>query len=294
MAISEEQLAFRADRLGSSDALQLMAGAWRAVWEQKTRRATLPDLDLVPSVQIGIATEPLHARFYTHHTGIASRPSEETLVHPDFPFIVANLDFLTWRRAEEESLPCNTLIEAKFHGGSRRDEDLAERYYWQVQHQLLVSGLEHAVLSILRPASYSLVRIARNERDIAALLDTLHAFWWYVENDVEPSDMEGAPPSSAAASRILDMSRHNEFAAWGGILMESHDGMCVYRDAESALKALMPADALIAFLPPAAGAGVVLSRSRDGRLALRLGELPKRHRARAEAWAPLAPAQQQK
>ncbi len=285
MAISDEQRAFRASRLGSSDALRLMAGSWRALWEEKTGRTVPPALDFVACVQIGIATEPLHARFYRHRTGIACQPGGDTLVHPKFDFVVAHIDFLTWRQPEDAGrLPCDTLIEAKFSTGFKSDGELAAQYYWQVQHQLLVSGLEHAVLSILRPASYSTVAIARNERDIAKLLDTLHAFWWYVENDIEPEDIEAVPPPAPPGERVLDMSRHNEFVACAATLAENRSGLLAYREAEAAMKALMPAEAQIAFVPPAAGEGVILQRSKDGKLALRFGALPARHRRRAVLW----------
>jgi predicted phage-related endonuclease len=290
LAISDEQRLFRADRLGSSDALRLMAGAWRALWEEKTGRIPPQNLDFVPRVQIGIATEPLHARFYTHRTGIGCRPAEGTLVHPDFDFIVAHLDFLSWQRPEDEALSaCDTLVEAKFTAGFKSDQELAQQYHWQIQHQLLVSGLPHAVLSILRPASYSLQPVARDEHDIGKLLDSLHAFRWYIENDIEPPDAEPAPPPALVGARVLDMSRHNEFAAWGGILAGNEPGMRAYREAEGALKALMPEDAQVAFLPDAAdGRSILLTRSSDGKLALRFGGLPARHRARLQPWEPSA------
>ncbi|HVS78442.1 MAG TPA: YqaJ viral recombinase family protein [Steroidobacteraceae bacterium] len=294
MAISDEQRLFRAERLGSSDATRLMAGDWRALWEEKTGRVEPPCLDFVPRVQIGIATEPLHAAFYTHRTGVACRLAEGTLVHPEFDFIVAHLDFLTWRRPEDEGRsPCDTLVEAKFTAGFKSDPELVQHYHWQIQHQLLVSGLPYAVLSILRPSSYSLLPVERSERDMAKLLDSLHAFWWYVENDIEPPDPEPMAAPAVTGARVLDMSRHNEFAAWGGILAENEPGMRAYRDAENALKALMPADAQVAFLPGTAGEGraneargIFLTRSSDGKLALRFGDLPRRHRAKLEPWEP--------
>ena len=43
MAISGEERAFRATRLGSSDAPRLMSGAWRALWAEKTGRAAAPE-----------------------------------------------------------------------------------------------------------------------------------------------------------------------------------------------------------------------------------------------------------
>jgi predicted phage-related endonuclease len=290
MALSREQQAFRARRLGSSDALRLMAGNWGELWAEKTGRLPAPSLDFVAYVQIGIVTEPLHARFFTHRTGIPCRPAEETLVHPQFDFICAHLDFLTWREAADAGeRPADTLIEAKFTTGFDSDGELATRYYWQVQHQLLVSGLEHAVLSILRPTAYSLMPVTRQERDIATLTDTLHAFWWYVENDVEPADMEPVAAPVPPGTRILDMARHNEFAALAGTLVETQPAVQSHRDAERALKSLLPEDAQIAFVADGAQEGVMVQRRKDGRLALRIGEVPRRHRQRAELWEPAGP-----
>jgi YqaJ-like recombinase protein len=289
MALTVEQHALRAGRLGSSDAPRLMAGRWREVWEEKTGRAEPPNLDFVPAVQIGVATEPLHARFYSHRTGIGCFPAgDRSFVHPEHDFIVAHVDFLTWREAPNgEDAPPDTVLEAKFHGGYKSDDELVERYYWQLQHQMLTGGFHHSVLSILRPSGYSTVPVGRSEGHIATLLDTLRAFWWYVENDLEPDDPLAVEPPDFETLRVVDMSLHNQFASLAGILVESRVGMTAFRAAETELKALMPADARIAYVPPGERDGLVVSRSRDGRLSLKFGDVPKKHRARAEPWLPL-------
>src|SRR5690606_18226623 len=132
MAISAEQRAMRAGRIGSSDAPRIMAGRWHEVWLEKTGRTTPPDLDLVPAVQIGLATDALHPRFYAHRTGLPCRPAgERSYVHPQHDFLVAHPDFLTWSTppASVDDEP-DTVLEAKFHAGPKSDEELLERYYW--------------------------------------------------------------------------------------------------------------------------------------------------------------------
>jgi predicted phage-related endonuclease len=289
MALTAEQHALRTGRLGSSDAPRLMAGRWRELWEEKTGRIEPPNLDFVPAVQIGIATEPLHARFYSQRTGIGCVPAgDRSFVHPEHEFIVAHFDFLTWREAPaDEDVPPDTVLEAKFHGGSRTEDELAERYYWQLQHQMLVGGFRHSVLSILQPSAYSFFRVDRSDEHVATLLETLHAFWWYVENDLEPADPLAVEPPNLDPLRVVDMSQHNEFASLAGILMESRASVQAYRQAELEIKALVPEDVRIAYLPSADRAGVVVSRSRDGRTSLKFGEVPKRHRAKAEPWLPV-------
>lgn len=291
MALTAEQHALRAAGIGSSDAVRIMAGRWREVWREKTGRAEPPALDLVPAVQIGVATEALHPRFYSHRTGIACHPAgDRTFVHPDHPFLVAHLDFLTWREPPTEpGAPADTVLEAKFHAGVKSDAELAGRYYWQLQHQMLVAGYRQAVLSVLRPSSYSLLRVDWSEEDGARLLATLQAFWWHVEKDIEPTDgYGGAEAPDVERLKVLNMARHNEFVALSVDLIESRAGADAFRRAEAAIKALMPEHARIAYVPPNGSCpdGVVLTRSRDGKLALKFGHLPRKHRDRAEPWRP--------
>jgi predicted phage-related endonuclease len=295
MAISREQRDSRAGKLGSSDAPRIMAGRWVEVWREKTGRAAPPNLDFVPSVQIGIATEPLHAKFYTQKTGIGCYPAgERTYAHPDHAFIVAHLDFLTWTEPNGHyDQAADAILEAKFHSGIKTDEELAEQYYWQLQHQMLVTGLAQAVLSVLRPTNYSTIRVPRSESDVTTLLETLRAFWWHVENDVEPSDPLPVEPPAFEQLRVLDMSLHNEFASYGGILMDHRAGMLAFREAEAGLKALMPEDARIAFLfcpaeeeSETPSQGFFLTRAKDGKLSLRFGAVPRKYLGKAEPWLP--------
>ncbi len=291
MALTTEQRALRAAGIGSSDAVRIMAGRWREVWREKTGRAEPPALDTVPAVQIGVATEPLHARFYTHRTGIECRPAgDRTFIHPEHEFLVAHLDFLTWRELPSDpGMPADTVLEAKFHAGLKSDEELARRYYWQVLHQMLVAGYRRAVLSVLRPSSYSFLPVDWREDHGETLLSTLRAFWWHVENDFEPVDAYGAvEPPDFERLRVLDMGRHNEFVALSIDLIESRAGAETFRRAEAAIKALMPEHARIAYMPPNGSCpdGVLLTRSRDGKLTLKFGRLPRKHRDRAESWRP--------
>jgi hypothetical protein len=295
MAISDQQREFRIGKLGSSDAPRIMAGRWHELWLEKTGRAESADLSFVPAVQIGIATERLHAGFYAHRTGIPCEPAGEgSFTHPEHTFLVAHPDFLSWtEQPRQPDTPPDCLVEAKFHGGPKSDEELAERYYWQIQHQLLVTGFRQAVLSVLRPGAYSLLPVARNETDIAVLLQTLQAFWWHVANDVAPQDPFAAiDPPRIERLKVLDMAPHNEFVSLGSTLMETRAASQAFREAEVALKALMPAHARVAFVAPSAGrdglrrAGVVLTRARDGKLSLRFGDVPAQHRAAVEPWRP--------
>lgn len=294
MAITEEQRAFRAGRIGSSDAGRIMAGHWLEVWAEKTGRTEPACLDFVPAVQIGVATEPLHARFYPWRTGMGCVPCERTYVHPEYPFLVAHPDYLTWSQPPGETgHPPDAVLEAKFHAGFKSAVELAQDHYWQIQHQMLVTGLGHAALSILRPGGYEVLPVPLGPGERARLLKTLLAFWWHVETDVEPGDPMPVAPPAFDDLRVVDMALHNRFSILAALLDGHRQAVLESRQAETEIKALMPEDARVAYRVQPGGSGVVLSRGRDGRLTLRLGPLPRKYRDRAEPWLPvLDPAKQ--
>ncbi len=288
MAITDAQRAARAGRIGSSDATRIMAGDWVALWREKTGRADPANLDLVAAVQIGIATEHLHPRFVEHATGVRCVAAEDTWVHPEHDWMVAHPDFLTWEDGDHNREP-DTVVEAKFTGGFQSDAELAQRYHWQIQHQLTVMGLERGLLSILRPTGHAIVRVRRNEDDCERLLETLSAFWWHVANDVEPSDPVPVDAPVYETRRVVDMARHNRFVSLAAVLVEQRSTAIAVKEAEVALKALMPADARIAFFAgEEPGRGLYLARDREGRLSLRYGAPPRRALDAAEPWQPAA------
>lgn len=287
MPISEDQRIDRRKRLGSSDARRLMAGDWRSLWLEKTGRVVPDPLDFVPAVQIGIVTEVLHPRFWERRTGISVLPGpQRTWTHPKHPWLGCHPDFLTWRASPATpDVPPDCILEAKFSAAPKDDKELAAFYFWQLQHQMLVTGLDHAALSILRPSSYSAVPMAADPDRQALLLETAAAFWWHVENDVEPADPDAQAPPDPETAPVLDMSGHNAFVDQARTLLRTRADWAAYRAAETELKALMPQDAGAAFVPgDGLDPAVALTRSRDGRLILRFGPPARRLAERARPW----------
>lgn len=280
MTISNEQRALRAGCVGSSDAVRIMAGEWPALWREKTGRAEPAELDFVAAVQIGIATEHLHPRFVTRATGLSCVAAKVTAAHPDFDWMVAHPDFFAWEGEATEGPP-DLIVEAKFSSGFQTNAALVERYWWQLQHQFLVTGMERGLLSILRPTGHEVEWIERSASDAGRLLDTLQAFWWYVTNDVEPSGQPAVDAPRREEFRVVDMGRHDRFAALAATLAGQRHTVRTVREVETALKALMPDDARIAFAN-----GVYVSRDREGRLSLRYGLPSRRALDGAEVWKP--------
>lgn len=297
MAITEAQRVLRAGRVGSSDATRVMAGDWLSLWREKTGRAEAETLDFVAAVQIGIATEHLHPRFVERATGVPCVAAERTWSHPEQDWMIAHPDFLSWESLQQSAqapdllapdlLAPDLLVEAKFTAGFQTDAELAQRYHWQLQHQFAVTGMRRGLLSILRPSGHSLVRVERQDSEVERLIGTLSAFWWHVVNDVEPGDPLSQDAPRYETGRVVDMSRHNRFASLAALLVEQRGAALAVREAETALKSLMPADARVAFVAgDRPGSELHLARDREGRLSLRYGAPPRRALDMAESWAP--------
>lgn len=291
MALTEEQRHARRGRIGASDARRIMAGEWLEVWQEKTGRRAEPDLSDNMLVQIGIATEPLHARLYAARTGIQVVPAAgKTFVHQSFGWACCHPDFLTWSESHFDYPEWDTLLEAKFNGGFQTLEEVAEYNYWQLAHQMWVTERQRAVLSLLQPRKdgYSFLVLERDEERIDQLVRTLQQFMWHIETDTQPGGQGPfQEPPTLERMRVLDMSANNHFCSMAHIILDNRAAVDASKAAESAIKADMPLDANIAYLPPGGGkAGLYLSKDKTGKISLRIGDIPPKHRKLSEVWMP--------
>lgn len=287
MPITDKQRTERSQYIGGSDARKLMSGAWLEVWQEKTARRQPEDLSQNVLVQIGIATEALHPQFYALKTGRRVVEVPDTQRSFDHAYIAANLDFATYSAASGDTW--DIPIEAKFNAGFATLEDSLEYNFWQIQHQLLVTGCDEAVLSLIQPRrdGYSFATVGRDAGRIQQLLETIHAFWWYVENDEPPGQAEFVAAPTVARQKVLDMSLNNSFVNLASIVLEHRDAVKASKDAESEVKATMPEDAQLCYLPARDGKpGFLLSRDKAGKISMKFGDLPKTHARRSTLWFP--------
>lgn len=158
------------------------------LWLEKTGRDSYlekPDLDdTTEPVYWGTLLEPIVAASYTQQTGRKVRKVNAVLQHPDYPFMLANLD------REVIGAPGVQILECKTAGefGSRlwRD-DVPEYIQIQVQHQLAVTGRQAADVAVLLCGQRLEVhRIERDESLIANLVTLEALFWDYVVQDTPP------------------------------------------------------------------------------------------------------------
>ena len=158
------------------------------LWMEKTGRdANLPKpdpQDTTHPVYWGTLLEPIVAASYTQQTGRKVRKVNAVLQHPQFPFMLANLD------REVVGVPGVQILECKTAGewGAKLWKDGVPEYVQlQVQHQLAVTGKWAADVAVLLCGQRLEVhRIERDDELISRLITLEARFWEYVTSDTPP------------------------------------------------------------------------------------------------------------
>lgn len=204
--LTPEQHAERRTGIGGSDApAALGLSFWKTpleLWMEKTERVQPEDLySIREPVRWGVRLEDAIARGWSEDHGIPIRRVNQTLRHPEHPFMICHLDRrqVGKRRGLEVK---NTSIYMADHFGDPDSDDVPLFYWIQGQHQNAITnalwgwdGTELAALvggNELR--SYT---IDHDPEFIAEMIPRLRRFWQYVEDDEAP------PPINTADLDLL-------------------------------------------------------------------------------------------
>jgi len=190
---SEEWLEARRQGIGASDVASILEveGAYLTplqVWAQKRGILQQDEEDRRRSSEIlrwGKRLEPFIAEALQDATGYKVILTNETLAHPQYPFLRANLDAFAF---------CNTrgygAAEFKNVGGyNAKDwkEETPLKFQVQLQAQLLVTGLPWGVIGgLIGGNSFVYSEMERNDAFISAMLPKLIEFWKMVETGEAP------------------------------------------------------------------------------------------------------------
>ena len=198
----DQWLSVRQGGIGSSDAAAAVGlNPYRSaleLWMDKTGRGdALPQVD--PNDESspmywGTLLEPIVAAHYTKRTGRKVRRVNAVLQHPDYPWMLANLDREVVGDPSVQILECKT---AGFNGARLWKDGVPEYVQLQVMHQLAVTGKQAADVAVLICGQeLQIHRIERDESMIAHLLALERRFWAFVESDTPP-------PADGSASADL-------------------------------------------------------------------------------------------
>lgn len=207
-------LAWRRQGIGASDAAAIAnVDPYRGpmtVWLDKTGRLGEDDED--PEYrQWGNLLEPAIADQFMTRTGLYLPARALMVEHPTLPWMRATVDAVV-SEVEPGDIEPGQLVPgatlagvleiktvAGFKGRDWADGEVPEHFQLQVQHQLAVTGLEHAWLAVLFGGQHMDIReLDRDDDLIASLIDLEESFWnRHVLGDLPPAS-DGMESTTAA------------------------------------------------------------------------------------------------
>ena len=107
--------------LGGTDAIRIVDGKWKELWDEKTGKTKREDLSDILPVQLGIFTEKFNKQWYQKITG-ERVVSVNTIHHPEYNHLYGNLDGVCKGK----------VFEAKHTNAFAKDDTVIEKYYPQL------------------------------------------------------------------------------------------------------------------------------------------------------------------
>jgi predicted phage-related endonuclease len=256
---------YRRSFVGGSDARIIMSSDEAALirlWREKRGEVGPEDLSGNLIVQLGTATEELNRTWYERNTGRRVTDIQRRVKHSAISWMVATLDGVV--------KGTGAVFEAKFMlPWSFSEEAAAEKYMAQVQHNMWVTHLRTAVLSVITGGGkWVEITIPMDPLYLSVLVSAEKKFWRCVQSGEAPHPINAEPPRPRIeAIRIVDMSSSNSWAEFAALFRSTRSAFLEHERAKSELKALIPEDA-----KEAIGHGVRAKRSKAGAVSFDLLE----------------------
>lgn len=204
--MSQEQwLSLRQLGIGSSDAAVAVGlSPYKcplSLWLEKTGRKQPDDLSSKEAVLWGIEFEPVLARVYTKRTGYKVRRVNAVLQHPEYPFMLANLDREIIGHPDGPGIL--EIKTASYQSAPQWEDGIPVAYQCQVLHQMAVTGHAWAEVAVLIGGQdFRLYRLARDEEKMADLIAREARFWHCVSEGIQP-EPDGSPDAGQAVSWLF-------------------------------------------------------------------------------------------
>ncbi|WP_445429246.1 YqaJ viral recombinase family nuclease [Bacillus atrophaeus] len=147
------------------------------------------------------------AREFSKRTGKKVRRRKAILQHPDYPFMLANVDRLIV--GERAGLECKTASEyLKDDWGG---EEVPDAYLVQCQHYMAVTGLKAWWIAVLIGGNkFVYKKVERDEELIAYLIQIEEDFWKnHVENEIPPM-FDGSEASAELLTHMYPVGFEDE------------------------------------------------------------------------------------
>lgn len=192
----QEWLKARKKGIGGSDAAAIAGlNKWKspvAVYLDKIGLAVDGDSSS-EAAYFGSILEDVVAQEFSKRTGLKVRRRNAILQHPEYPFMLANIDRLIVGR--KEGLECKTASE--YLKEEWKDDEVPAQYLIQCQHYMAVTGYEAWWIAVLIGGNkFIYKKIERDEEIIDYLIQLESDFWNNHVLKEEPPMFDGSEASS--------------------------------------------------------------------------------------------------
>jgi predicted phage-related endonuclease len=256
--------------IGGPDARIIMGSDEAALvrlWREKRGEIGAEDLSGNLIVQLGTATEDLNRSWYERNTGHRVTDVQRRIKHSAISWMGATLDGIVEGTA--------AVFEAKFMlPWSFSEEAAAEKHMAQLQHNMWVTHLRSAALSIITGGGkWVEITVPMDPLYLSILVSAEKKFWRCVQSGETPHLINvEVPRPRIEAIRIVDMSSSNSWADFSAVFRSTRGAFLEHERAKTELKALIPEDA-----KEAIGHGIRAKRSKSGAVSFDLLETEAVH-----------------
>ena len=224
--------------IGGSDARIIMGSDEAALvrlWREKRGEAEPEDLSGNLIVQLGSATEALNRAWYERNSGRVVTDVQRRVKHSAIPWMAATLDGVV------EGI--GAVFEAKFMLPWSFDEHAAvEKHMAQLQHNMWVTHLRQAVLSIITGGGkWVEITLPMDPLYLSVLVQAEKKCWRCVQSGETPPDMPNADHASRRSASST-CPRPTAGRSSPGIFRSTRQAYLDHEQAKTELKALLPED----------------------------------------------------
>ncbi len=183
MSFTQEE---RMQYIGGSDiAAVLGQSRWKTpyrLWTEKTGKIIVPDLSNVEAVEMGNRLEQFVADIFSDKTSKQVRRAPKMYRHPEYPFLVANIDRLIV--GGDELLECKTCSAYKLEEWENK---IPREYVLQVIWYLGITGRKRGwIACLIGGQKFDYKPIDFDQELFDLMVEKALKFWDMVKNDVPP------------------------------------------------------------------------------------------------------------
>jgi putative phage-type endonuclease len=233
--ISREMwLKLRTKGIGGSDAAAIAGlSKWKSpvqVWLEKTGQAPLEEAQS-EAAYWGTKQEALVAEEFSLRTGLKVRRCNQILQHPDYPFMIANVDrLIVGQKAGLECKTASEYLKSEWEG-----EEVPAPYLLQCQHYMAVTGYDAWWIAVLIGGNkFVYKKIERDDELIQQIIQIESDFW---NNHVVPQVPPMMDGSEASTNLLKSMYPTGEPESETELPLEADDLIVQLEEAKQQAKA---------------------------------------------------------